>query len=128
DFSKEGIEDIGSHRSSVLGMTVPEVGPISYLQSRKESMSEAALDVRRKKLRWRSWHRGTREMDLLLGSFADAHLADLSEEQLDRFEKLLEAADPDLYCWLLGRDMPPPGIDRDILNMMRNFKFAPRSG
>ncbi len=86
------------------------------------------LATRRRRLKFRCWHRGTREADLLLGSFADAHLADLSEEQLDRFEKLLEAADPDLYCWLLGRDMPPPGIDRDILNMMRNFKFAPRSG
>ena len=91
-------------------------------------MSEAALDVRRKKLRWRSWHRGTREMALGLGSFAAAQPADLRDEQLARAETLLEAADPDLYCWLLGRDMPPPGIDRDILNMMRNFKFAPRSG
>lgn len=91
-------------------------------------MSEASSDVRRKKLRWRSWHRGTREMDLLVGGFADAHLDMMSEEQLERFEQLLHMPDPDLYRWLVGREAPPAAVDHDILHMMRSFKFTPRSG
>lgn len=91
-------------------------------------MSETGAEIRRKKLRWRSWHRGTREMDLLVGGFADAHLAELSDEQLDRFEQLLQAPDPDLYRWLVGQEMPPPALDHDVLHMMRSFKFTPRSG
>ena len=91
-------------------------------------MSEAGTDIRRKKLRWRSWHRGTREMDLLVGGFADAHLAEMSQEQLDLFEQILDAPDPDLYRWLVGGETPPADIDHDVLHMMQNFKFTPRSG
>jgi len=91
-------------------------------------MSEAGPDVRRKKLRWRSWHRGTREMDLLVGGFADSHLAQMNDEQLDRFEQLLHTPDPDLYRWLVGRERPPEDFDHDVLHMMQNFKFTPRSG
>lgn len=85
-------------------------------------------EIRRKRLRWRSWHRGTREMDLLVGGFADAHLADLDEAQLDRFEALLQAPDPELYDWMTGRSLPPPGLDHDVLRLMQDFKFSPRGG
>src|SRR5690625_2247879 len=126
--AKSGLRTSGLTEVPRVGMTAPGVRPISYLQSRKESMSEASSDVRRKKLRWRSWHRGTREMDLLVGGFADAHLDKMSEEQLERFEQLLDMPDPDLYRWLVGREAPPAAVDHDILHMMRSFKFTPRSG
>lgn len=85
-------------------------------------------EIRRKRLRWRSWHRGTREMDLLVGGFADAHLAALDEAQLDRFEALLRAPDPDLYDWMTGREAPPEALDDDVLRLMRAFRFSPRGG
>jgi len=85
-------------------------------------------EIRRKRLRWRSWHRGTREMDLLVGGFADAHLAELDEAQLDRFEALLQAPDPELYDWMTGRSAAPPGLDHDVLRLMQDFKFSPRGG
>ena len=82
-----------------------------------------SIEVRRKRLRFRSWHRGTREMDLLLGSFADARLATFSEAQLARFEVLLELSDPDLFAWIVGREAVPPAYDNDVMNLIRNFKF-----
>ncbi len=89
-------------------------------------MSES-IEIRRKRLSFRSWHRGTREMDLLLGAFADAHLEGLSEHQLARLEALLELADPDLFAWIQGREAVPSAYDNDVMKLMQNFKFRPRS-
>lgn len=88
-------------------------------------MSEP-LDIRRKRLLFRSWHRGTRETDLLLGSFAEAHIAGLSEAQLDRYEALLENNDGDLFDWITGRAPAPPEQDSDVLRLLCQFRFRPR--
>lgn len=79
-------------------------------------------EQRRKRLRFRSWHRGTREMDLILGRFADAHLPFLTAEQLDRYAALLENSDPDIYDWLTDRAAPPTTADTDVLRLLRRFK------
>jgi antitoxin CptB len=83
-------------------------------------------DIRRKRLLFRSWHRGTKETDLLLGSFAEAHLAGLSGPQLDRYEALLETDDGALFAWITGRDAPPPEEDSDVLRLLMNFRYRPR--
>ena len=62
-----------------------------------------SLEVRRKRLRYRSWHRGTKEADLLLGGFADRHLGSMDEASLDFFEALLGEPDPSLMTWMTGR-------------------------
>jgi antitoxin CptB len=64
--------------------------------------SSDGLDERRKRLLFRCWHRGTREMDLILGRFADAEIASLADDDLDRLEQLIEVPDPDLYAALIG--------------------------
>jgi antitoxin CptB len=64
--------------------------------------SSGGLDDRRKRLLFRCWHRGTREMDLILGRFADAAIADLGEDELAQLERLIEVPDPDLYAALTG--------------------------
>ena len=69
--------------------------------------SSGGLDDRRKRLLFRCWHRGTREMDLILGRFADAEIEDLSDGELAELERLIEAPDPDLYVALTG-DRPLP--------------------
>jgi len=66
-------------------------------------------ETRLKRLRIRSWRRGTREMDLILGGFADAQLAALAEAELDAYERLLEEADWDLYDWITGARPAPEG-------------------
>ncbi len=81
--------------------------------------------IRRKRLRYRSWHRGTREADLLLGRFADARLDDLDPAQLDRFEALLDCADPDLWDWAVGRAPAPTTHDHDVLALIRAFVESP---
>lgn len=81
------------------------------------------VDTRRKRLRFRSWHRGTREMDLLLGRFADSCLAGFDRDQLDRYEALLGESDPDLYGWITGRDPVPDDHDHDVMNLMQNFNY-----
>ena len=81
------------------------------------------VDIRRKRLRFRSWRRGTREMNLILGAFADACLSDLSEAQLERYEALLENSDPDLFAWIFGGKTVPKAWDNDVLQLLRGFKF-----
>jgi antitoxin CptB len=83
-------------------------------------------DIRRKRLLYRSWHRGTREADLLLGPFAERHLAEMTPPQLDRFEALLAENDADLYDWIGGRVPPPPDRDSDVLRLLIAFRFHPR--
>jgi antitoxin CptB len=64
-------------------------------------------EIRLKRLRLRSWRRGTKEMDLILGGFADAELAGLDGATLDDYERLLEENDWDLYYWVTGaREVP----------------------
>ena len=67
--------------------------------------SSGGLDDRRKRLLFRCWHRGTREMDLILGRFTDAEIANLSDDELGQLERLIELPDPDLYAALTG-DVP----------------------
>jgi antitoxin CptB len=69
--------------------------------------SSGGLDDRRKRLLFRCWHRGTREMDLILGRFADAEIAGLSDGDLTELERLLEVPDPDLYAALTGDALAP---------------------
>lgn len=71
------------------------------------SDTENTQDARKKKAIWRAEHRGIREMDLLMGSFARRHVPDMDETSLADFEALITVADPELYDWLLGRvDVP----------------------
>lgn len=81
-------------------------------------------DVRLKRLRFRSWHRGTREMDFLLGGFADHHLDALSEEQLGQYEALLDVADTDLYSWVAGQMPVPRHYDNVVMRLIKNFKIS----
>ena len=82
------------------------------------------LEKRRKRISFRSWHRGTKEMDLLMGSFADRHLTDLDDAQLGRFEALLDLPEPVLYDWIIGREAPAEAFDHDVMTLLRNFKLS----
>jgi antitoxin CptB len=88
-------------------------------------MDETA-EIRRKRLLFRSWHRGTREVDLLLGPFAESHLMELTPRQLDRYEALLAESDAVLYDWITGRVAPAPEQDTDVLRLIKGVRFRPR--
>ena len=80
-------------------------------------------DPRLKKLRFRSWHRGFREADLILGPFADAYLEKLSLTQLDAFETLIDQPDQDLYGWITGALDTPEAFEGEVLDLIRTFRF-----
>lgn len=79
-----------------------------------------ARETRLKRLRIRSWRRGTREMDLILGPYADGPLTDHDGAALDAYEALLEESDPDLYAWISGA-MPPADRHRPMVEGIRAF-------
>ena len=83
-------------------------------------------DLRRKRLLFRSWHRGTREADLILGSFAEANLPAFDGARLDDYEALLECPDADLLDWITGRVAPPPEHDTDVTRLLLAFRYRPR--
>jgi antitoxin CptB len=89
-----------------------------------ESHSNQDLDVRRRRLGFRAWHRGTREMDLLLGRFADAEAAKFDEQSMASFEALLEVPDPDLYNWITGTEETPALYDTALLRRLRDFHLG----
>jgi len=78
------------------------------------------LDTRRKRLVFRAWHRGMREVDLILGSYATQKIATMHEDELDEFEKILSYEDCDLLSWLNGQVAIPSECDsllmRDIID------------
>jgi antitoxin CptB len=84
------------------------------------------LEIRRKRLLFRSWHRGTKEADLLMGSFAEQHLGGFSSEQLERYEALLERNDDVLADWLIRRIAPPADAECEVLRLLLAFKYTAR--
>jgi antitoxin CptB len=87
------------------------------------TISSDGLDVRRRRLLFRSWHRGTREADLIMGRFADVHLANFSDAELDQFEHLLDALETDLLSWMTGLTEVPPDHDTAMFRRVREFHF-----
>src|SRR5271166_3977251 len=94
------------------------ISPPGY---RQEHLLNSSSDIRRKRLSFRSWHRGTRESDLILGRFADAHLAGVDEAQLDCYEALLDCSDADIFDWVCGRAPPPPEHDHGVTRLLLAF-------
>ena len=73
--------------------------------SAADGIGPAAARLRR--LRMRAWRRGTKEMDLILGPYADARLAAMDAAALDAFEAVLAENDQDLYLWVTGQAAAP---------------------
>ena len=84
--------------------------------------SSEGLDDRRKRLLFRCWHRGTREMDLILGRFADIEISGLSDADLAEFERLLEVPDPDLYAALTGDTPLAPEYASALFDRIKAFR------
>lgn len=87
---------------------------------------EPPQDTRRKRLKFRAWHCGMKEVDLILGPFADAHLDGLDEAALDEFEQLLSVPDNDLYDWLCERRTPPDRHRTKLYEQVHDFSRRTR--
>ena len=86
------------------------------------------MEARRRKLKFRAWRRGFREMDLLMGSFADAHIDSLKEVELDEFEQLLSVPDWEVYAWLVGQKEVPDNHRGPVLDQLVAFRYAAQGG
>ena len=85
-------------------------------------LSSEGLDARRRRLLFRCRHRGIREMDLVLGPFADAELANLSEADLDEIERWLNVPDQQIFAWVNGMQAVPAEFDTVLFRRLRKFQ------
>jgi antitoxin CptB len=83
--------------------------------------SSDGLDPRRRKLLFRCWHRGMREVDLIMGRFADAAVDALSDDELAEFERLIEVPDHEVLAWVTGEAAVPAAYDTPLFRRLRDF-------
>jgi antitoxin CptB len=96
-------------------------------------MADTEHAIRIRRLKFRSWHRGIKEMDLILGHFADEIMDTLSPAELDEYETLIEVEDTSLYNWITGREPMPAQHDTALMARIRTFNHLegtlwPRKG
>jgi antitoxin CptB len=87
-------------------------------------MTDAPDDHRLKKLRFRAWRRGFREIDLILGRFADTYGPDFTGSDFAAFEALLEEQDQDVYAWIIGQAEVPPAFRTPLMTRLQAFSPA----
>ncbi|MDD7908700.1 MULTISPECIES: succinate dehydrogenase assembly factor 2 [Pseudovibrio] len=81
----------------------------------------ANLDPRRKRILFRCWHRGMKEMDLLLGGYVQTHVAIMADEELDELEELLQLNDQDLFSWFIGSKPVPEDRNTELFRRILAF-------
>ena len=82
-------------------------------------------DTRIKRLRFRAWHRGTKEADLLIGGFFDRHHAQWEMAEIDWFEALLEEQDVDIMAWAIGTAPVPEQFAGKMMEQMHALDYIP---
>jgi antitoxin CptB len=82
---------------------------------------------RLKRLRFRAWHRGVKEADLLIGGFFDAHAQRWSDAEIDLFEEMLEEQDVDIMAWAMGTAAVPERYEGTIMSALKILNYVPIS-
>jgi antitoxin CptB len=85
--------------------------------------SSDGLDPRRRRLLYQSWHRGIREMDLIMGGFADAFIETFTEAELDEFERLIVLPDQEVLGWVTGEFAVMAEYDTPLFRRLREFHW-----
>jgi len=88
------------------------------------SRSSGGLDARRRRLLFRSWHRGMREMDLLFGRFVEARIEGFDDGQLAELEDLLEVPDTEMLAWITGQATVPAAYDTRLFGQIKSFQAS----
>lgn len=86
------------------------------------------MDERRRKLLFRAWRRGIRELDLIFGTYADANMATLTEAELDEFQRLLDVQDLEMFAWITGTSETPAEYQSPMLDQLKQFKYSAHPG
>ena len=82
-------------------------------------------DIRLKRLRFRAWHRGTKEADLMIGGYFDRHSADWDEGRIAQFEQLLEEQDVDIMVWAFGAQPVPERWQGAMMDELKRLDYVP---
>jgi len=90
--------------------------------------SSEGLDPRRRRLLFRAWRRGTRELDLIMGRFLDEAIGTMSEAEIAEFERLCDVPDLELYAWVVGNRPAPSEYDTALMQRIRAFNHAAAAG
>ena len=90
----------------------------------EDKIEDETIENKRKRLRYRSWHRGIKEMDIILGTFADKHIDSFDEVRLAQYDEIIRYSDPDLYNWITGREEAPANVVNDLFTMLINHKVV----
>ena len=85
-------------------------------------MTDVSDEHRLKKLRFRAWRRGFREIDLILGPFADVQGPDFTPEDFEAFEALLLEQDQDVYAWIIGQAEVPAAFRTPLMTRLQAFR------
>jgi antitoxin CptB len=83
---------------------------------------DSELELRRKRLLYRSIYRGNKENDILLGQFARAHIAEFTAAELDQYERLLATGDNDIFDWVSGKAAVPTEMDTTVVRKLLAFR------
>jgi antitoxin CptB len=106
-------------------ITPPEAGrilpPANPLWSRMDRAD------RLKRLRFRAWHRGTKEADLMIGGFFDRYGAEWGEPEIEWFETFLEEQDVDIMAWALGTQPVPQRFEGEMMRKLRRLDFIQKA-
>jgi antitoxin CptB len=89
----------------------------------RDYMAPMPSDLDLKRLHWRAHHRGTREADMLVGGFFDAHHASWSTDDLDRFAAMLEEQDVDIMAWAHGTAEPPERFAGPMIEALKQLDY-----
>lgn len=81
-------------------------------------------DDRLKRLRFRAWHRGTREADYMIGGYFDRHHAGWSEVEIDWFEALLAEEDVDIMAWAIGTQPVPARYQGAMMQALQQIDYV----
>ena len=109
----------GSHPASLR---------IAPLCRNRRCMTQPAptLEDRLRRLKFRAWHRGTREADYMIGGFFDRYAATWGDDQIAWYEIVVEEDDVDIMAWALGTGEPPAHLNRpEMIAAMRRLDYIP---
>ncbi len=112
DMSEHGVKIVSQNRTDEAKQSTDKLASVS---------PRLTQDARRRRCLFRASHRGTREMDLVMGSFAEAHLTAMSDDDLHDFEQLIDVPDRDLFSWICGSETIPVHYDVPVLEQMIAF-------
>lgn len=85
------------------------------------------MDERRRKLLFRAWRRGIRELDLIFGHYAENNLPGLSDAELDEFEAMMDVPDLEMFAWITGTAEIPAEYNTPMLDQLKQFKYSATS-